>query len=109
MHSSLPKSEMRKDDEGKEKHAALLMHPVRREIYKIVSESPGSYFFEIASALELSHGTAAWHLKKLEAANLVNTLRFAGRRVYFSKNLRTEDVEKAFVVLRSKATQQVFS
>jgi DNA-binding transcriptional ArsR family regulator len=93
----------------KEKRSILLMHPVRRDIYKIVSESPGSYFFEIASTLELPHGTAAWHLKKLEDANLVDTMRFAGRRVYFSKALRNKEVEKAFVVLRSKATRQIFT
>ena len=93
----------------KEKRSILLMHPVRREIFRIVSESPGSYFFEIASALELPYGTASWHLKKLEDSGLVDTIRFAGRRVFFSKGLRSEDVEKAFVVLRSKATQQVFT
>lgn len=93
----------------KEKRSLLLMHPLRREIYRIVSESPGSYFFEIASALELPHGTVSWHLKKLEAAGLVSTMRFAGRRVFFSKALRSQAVEKAFVVLRSVATQQVFT
>lgn len=93
----------------KEKRSALLMHPVRREIYKIVSETPGSYFFEIASALELPHGTVSWHLKKLEAAGLVDTMRFAGRRVFFSQALRSKEVEKAFVVLRSEPTQQVFT
>lgn len=93
----------------KEKRSVLLMHPVRREIYKIVSESPGSYFFEIASALELPYGTVSWHLKKLETAGLVDSIRFAGRRVFLSKGLRSEKVEKAFVVLRSSATQQVFT
>jgi len=94
---------------AREKRSALLMHPVRRDIYKIVSESPGSYFFEIASALELPHGTVSWHLKKLEEAGLLDTMRFAGRRVFFSKALRSKAVEKAFVVLRSEATQDVFT
>lgn len=93
----------------REKRSLLLMHPVRRNIYRIVSESPGSYFFEIASALELPHGTVSWHLKKLETSGLIGTMRFAGRRVFFSEALRSEDVEKAFVVLKSKATQNVFT
>ncbi len=92
----------------KDKRSVLLMHPVRREIFRIVSESPGSYFFEIASALEMPSGTVSWHLKKLETAGLVDTMRFAGRRIFFSKGLRNPEVEKAFVVLRSSATQQVF-
>ncbi|MDH5403789.1 MAG: helix-turn-helix domain-containing protein, partial [Candidatus Heimdallarchaeota archaeon] len=93
----------------REKRSLLLMHPVRREIYKIISETPGTYFFEIASALELPHGTVSWHVKKLETAGLVDTMRFAGRRVFFSKALRSTEVEKAFVVLRSEPTQLVFT
>ena len=92
----------------REKRKTLLLHPLRREIYKIVSEFPGSYFFEIASALDLPHGTVSWHLKKLEKAGLVSTIKYGGRRIYFSKALRTPEIERAFVVLRSKATQQVF-
>ena len=93
---------------AREKRKTLLLHPLRREIYRIVSEFPGSYFFEIASALDLPHGTVSWHLKKLEKAGLVSTIKYGGRRVYFSKALRTPEIERAFVVLRSPATQQVF-
>ncbi len=93
---------------AKEKRAVLLMHPLRRRIYQIVSESPGSYFFEIASELDLPHGTVAWHLKKLAEAGLVSTTRFAGKRVYFSTALRDAEVEKAFVVLRNPVSQKIF-
>lgn len=93
----------------KEKRAQLLLHPIRRDIYRIISETPGSYFFEIASNLELAHGTLSWHLRALEEAGLIETIRFAGRRVFFSKNLRNAEIEKAFVVLKSKATQNVFT
>ncbi|RMG28086.1 MAG: winged helix-turn-helix transcriptional regulator [Methanobacteriota archaeon] len=93
---------------GKEKRAVLLMHPLRRKIYQIISESPGSYFFEIASELDLPHGTVAWHLKKLAEAGLVSTMRFAGKRVFFSTALRNAEVEKAFVVLRNNVSQKIF-
>ncbi len=93
---------------GKEKRAVLLMHPLRRKIYQIISESPGSYFFEIASELELPHGTVSWHLKKLADAGLVKTMRFAGKRVFFSTALRNSEIEKAFVVLRNDLTQKIF-
>ncbi|MCH8905755.1 MAG: helix-turn-helix domain-containing protein [Candidatus Heimdallarchaeota archaeon] len=92
-----------------DKRSVLLMHPVRRDIYRIISETPGSYFFEIASTLELSHGTLSWHLKKLEESDLVGTMRFAGRRVFFSRALRTEEIERAFLILKSSATQNVFA
>jgi DNA-binding transcriptional ArsR family regulator len=84
------------------------MHPIRRNIFRVVSERPGNYFFDIANALELPQGTAFWHLKKLEEAGLVKSLRFAGKRIYYSAGLRGETVEKAFVVLKSSATQAVF-
>lgn len=92
----------------KEKRETLLMHPIRREIFKVVSERPGNYFFDIANALDLPQGTAFWHLKKLEEAGLVKSSRFAGKRIYYSAALRGEQVEKAFVVLKSEATQAVF-
>jgi len=92
----------------KVKRSFLLMHPVRREIYKIVSETPGNYFFDIANELQLPHGTAFWHLKKLEDAGLVKSMKFAGKRLFYSTSLRGEEIEKAFVILKSEATQQVF-
>ncbi|NPD90274.1 MAG: helix-turn-helix domain-containing protein [Asgard group archaeon] len=92
----------------KEKRLTLLLHPLRREIYRIVCETPGLYFFELSSELTAPHGTVNWHLRKLEEANLIKSTKFGGKRVYFSRTLRSEDVEKAFVVLKHSTARKIF-
>ncbi len=93
----------------KEKRLTLLLHPLRREIYRLVCETPGAYFFELSSALTAPHGTINWHLRKLEEANLIKTTKFVGKRVYYSRTLRDEDVEKAFVVLKHVTARKIFA
>jgi len=93
----------------KEKRLTLLLHPLRREIYRLVCETPGLYFFELSSALTAPHGTVNWHLRKLEEANLIKSAKFGGKRIYFSRTLRTEDVEKAFVVLKHLTARKIFA
>jgi len=93
----------------KEKRLTLLLHPLRREIYRLVCETPGSYFFELSSTLTAPHGTINWHLRKLVEANLIKSSKFGGKRVYFSRTLRDEDVEKAFVVLKHATARKIFA
>ena len=93
----------------KEKRLTLLLHPLRREIYRLVCETPGAYFFELSSTLTAPHGTINWHLRKLEEANLIKSRKFGGKRVYFSRTLRSEDVEKAFVVLKHATARKIFA
>ena len=57
----------------KEKRLTLLLHPLRREIYRLVCETPGVYFFELSSTLTAPHGTINWHLRKLEEASLIKS------------------------------------
>ncbi len=85
------------------------MHPLRREIYKLICESPGAYFFKIAGDLDTPHGTLSWHLRMLEKAGLIATLKFGGKRCYYPKILRTEEAEKAFVALNSDKAREIFS
>jgi DNA-binding transcriptional ArsR family regulator len=66
------------------------------------------YFFELSSELTAPHGTVNWHLRKLEEANLIKSTKFGGKRVYFSRTLRSEDVEKAFVVLKHSTARKIF-
>ena len=93
----------------KEKRLTLLLHPLRREIYRLVCETPGLYFFELSNILTAPHGTVNWHLRKLEEASLINTIKFGGKRVYYSKALRSEEVEKAFVVLKHSTARKIFA
>jgi len=92
-----------------ERNLTLLLHPLRRDIYRLVCENPGSYFFEISSALTAPYGTVSWHLRKLEQAGLIKSMKFGGKRVFFPKSLRPKEVEKAFVVLKHETARKIFA
>jgi len=68
----------------------------------------GAYFFELSNVLETPHGTVNWHLRKLEEANLIKSMKFGGKRVYYPKNLRSEHVEKAFIVTKHPTAKKIF-
>ncbi|WP_287585836.1 helix-turn-helix domain-containing protein [Candidatus Borrarchaeum sp.] len=93
---------------AKEKRMSLLMHPLRRNIYKLICESPGAYFFELASELSAPHGTLSWHLKMLGRAGLIQTMKFGGKRIYYPKVLRSAQAETAYVALKSGTARNIF-
>lgn len=84
------------------------MHPMRREIYQLVCETPGSYFYEIVSALAAPQGTLSWHLRMLEKDGLIKSAKFGGKRLFFPKMLRSESAEKAFAILKNDTAAKVF-
>jgi len=92
----------------KEKRLSLLMHPLRREIYQLMCENPGSYFYEIVSALDTPQGTLSWHLRMLEKDGLIKSDKFAGKRLYFPKMLRSESAERAYAILKNGTAAKVF-
>jgi len=93
----------------KRKEQTLILHPQRKEIYKILCETPGLYFFELSNILSLPQGTIDWHLRQLEKANLIKSIKFGGKRVYYPRNLRTEEVEMAFTAIKHPTAKKIFS
>jgi len=97
-----------------QKRKALLLHPIRREIFKIICENPGSYFYNLTKAFgensknPSSPATVQWHLRKLIAADLIDTVKHGGKRVYYPKGLRDKEVEKAYTILRNKTAREIF-
>jgi DNA-binding transcriptional ArsR family regulator len=91
-----------------EKRLSLLIHPLRREIYELVCETPGTYFYEIVSELATPQGTLSWHLRMLEKDGLIKSTKFGGKRLYFPKMLRSEQAEKAYLVLKNETAVQIF-
>lgn len=97
-----------------QKRKALLLHPIRREIFKIICETPGSYFYDLTkefgddSTNPSSPATVQWHLRKLINAGLIDTVKHGGKRVYYPKGLRDKDVEKAYTILRNKTAKEIF-
>ena len=84
------------------------MHPLRREIYQLVCETPGSYFYEIVCALDSPQGTLSWHLRMLEKDGLIKSAKFGGKRLFYPKMLRSESAEKAFAILKNNTAAKVF-
>ncbi len=84
------------------------MHPLRRSIYQLVCETPGSYFYEIVSALATPQGTLSWHLHMLEKDGLIKSTKFGGKRLFFPKMLRSESAEKAYAILKNSTAAKVF-
>ena len=77
----------------REKRLSLLMHPMRRSIYQLVCETPGSYFYEIVSTLAEPQGTLSWHLRMLEKDGLIKSQKFGGKRLYYPKMLRSDSCQ----------------
>ncbi|TXT55205.1 MAG: hypothetical protein BAJATHORv1_40115 [Candidatus Thorarchaeota archaeon] len=94
---------------GRQKRLALLLHPFRRDLYTVLCENPGTYLLELVDLLESPLGTLTWHLRILEKEGLINSIKFAGKRIYFPKMLRSQQAEKAYLSLRSDTAKQIFA
>ena len=88
---------------------SLLLHPLRRKIYSLLAENPGSYFFDLAKYLDLPQGTLNWHLKRLEEDKLIKSLKYAGKRIYYPAGLRSAEAERIFTVLRPSTSKKIFT
>ena len=94
---------------GKQKRMALLLHPFRKELYEVLCSNPGTYLLELVDILESPLGTLTWHLRILEREGLVKSIKFAGKRLYYPKMLRSQEAEMAYLTMRSDTAQKVFA
>ncbi|MFX1511013.1 MAG: winged helix-turn-helix transcriptional regulator [Promethearchaeota archaeon] len=86
---------------------SLLLHPLRRKVYSIIVESPGSYFLKLINVLNAPQGTLSWHIKRLEKEGLIGSIKFGGKRVYFPMSLRSADAEKIFLALQNETAKKI--
>ncbi|MFW9807501.1 MAG: winged helix-turn-helix transcriptional regulator [Candidatus Thorarchaeota archaeon] len=94
---------------GRQKRMALLLHPFRRELYQVLCENPGTYLLELVDILSSPLGTLTWHLRILEREGLVKSIKFAGKRLYYPRMLRSQEAEMAYLTMRSDTAQKVFA
>lgn len=92
----------------------FLLHPTRRSIYKIICETPGTYFYRLMSEIpkydkKISSATLIYHLSKLEEDGLITSEKIDGKRIFFPKNLRTMELERAFMLLKNENCQRIFA
>ena len=87
----------------------FLLHPTRRNIYKILCENPGTYFYKLMKqGSSGSSATVLYHLNKLEDDGLITSAKIDGKRIYFPKNLRTKEIERAYMLLKNKNALNIF-
>jgi DNA-binding transcriptional ArsR family regulator len=91
----------------------FLLHPTRRSIYRIICENPGTYFYRLMSEIpkydkKVSSATLLYHLSKLEEDGIIKSDKIDGKRIFFPKNLRTKEIERAFMLLKNNNARKIF-
>lgn len=88
----------------------FLLHPTRRTIYKIICENPGTYFYKLMTQgnEKISSATLLYHLSKLEDDGIIKSDKIDGKRLFFPKNLRTKEMERAYMLLKNDNALKIF-
>ena len=81
-----------------------LDHDARAGLYEVIGESPGTYIAQAAEQADLSVSTARYHLRVLEAEDLIRTKKQRGKRRLYQATAGDEDVAAA---LNDEATTAV--
>ncbi len=92
----------------------FLLHPMRRSIYKILCENPGNYFYRLMSEVpkhdkKISSATLLYHLSKLEESGLICSKKIDGKRIFFPRNLRDAELERAYMLLKNENAINLFA
>jgi len=91
-----------------EKVTSVLLHPLRRQIYSMVVQTPGSNFSKISEILQTSNSTLLWHLKRLEKSGYLKSVKLSGKRVYYPASLRSERAEEIIQILSNGTAKKIF-
>ncbi|MHB8584257.1 MAG: winged helix-turn-helix transcriptional regulator [Thermoplasmatota archaeon] len=89
----------------------VLDSEARRQIYSFIREHPGTHLRATAQALELSTTNVLWHLRKLEGANLVNSRKFEGYKLFYPTEGGLESRRKAIAraVLKNENARDILA
>ncbi len=87
----------------------VLENDARRNIFEHILENPGCHLRATATALSLSTTNVLWHMRKLEQANLVNSKKFEGYKVFYPVAGGVDSRKKALAnaVLRNDNAKQI--
>ena len=81
-----------------------LDHDARAGLYDVIGESPGTYIAQAAERADLSVSTARYHLRVLEAEDLIRTNKQRGKRRLYQATAGDDEVAAA---LNDEATTAV--
>ena len=87
----------------------LLQHPVRNDLYEVVTKRPGIHFQEIARHLDKGRGTTEHHLRKLVQAGLLVEKADSGFTCYFPKGAVDRKLMAAAPVLKTAGARNVLA
>ena len=54
---------------------SILLNPLRRKLYSLIAQTPGSNLSKITNALNIASSTLNWHLKRLEKSGLLKSVK----------------------------------
>jgi predicted transcriptional regulator len=92
----------------------MLIHPTRLQIYKIICESPGTYFYKLMSELpkysdKVSSATLIYHLKKLNESNLIETAKIDENGFILpEKSFEMQKLNEHLCYFRTKTQKKYF-
>lgn len=87
---------------------SVLLHPLRRQIFSMVVQTPGANFSKISELLHTSNSTLLWHLKRLEKSGYLKSKKMSGKRVYYPASLRSERAEEIIQILSNDTAKKIF-
>lgn len=88
--------------------SSVLLHPLRRQIYSMVVQTPGANFSKISDLLKTSNSTLLWHLNRLEKSGYLKSIKISGKRVYYPASLRSEVAEEIIQILSNETARKIF-
>ncbi|MHA2030035.1 MAG: winged helix-turn-helix transcriptional regulator [Candidatus Kariarchaeaceae archaeon] len=85
-----------------------ILNKNRLIVYEQVANHPGIKLGDIAEEIGIARPTVEHHVKKLQEIKLVGEFHISGSPHYFAANLRTEEIERALILLRNPKALFVF-
>lgn len=70
----------------------VLEHETRFQLNKFIRANPGASFTDLMNQVNLNNGVASYHLRVMEKAGLVRSIRTGGRRCYYSTAIATPEI-----------------
>lgn len=85
----------------------LLEHEGRRRVYEAIDEAPGCALATVAERADITRSTTRYHLRRLEDAGLVQSVKAADARRFFPAGYDPDEMERE-ALLATGRTRDVY-
>lgn len=85
----------------------LLEHEARRRVYEAIDEDPGTALATVAERADVTRSTARYHLRRLEEAGLVQSVKSPDARRFFPAGYEAEEMQRE-ALLETGRTREVY-